>query len=87
MAASNAEFFNPYGNSTMGDSRPTKVSGRPAHTVVLKFKDDEGGTGHLRLTLIAVDGTRSAFLIGLAVRVGDAGRKRVDAVLESASIN
>ncbi|MFI9308338.1 hypothetical protein [Streptomyces triculaminicus] len=86
-ARSNAEFFYPDGSSTREDSRPTTVSGRPAHTVVLKVNDGKGGEAHLRMTLIAVDDNRSAFLLGLTQPAGPSANKLVDAVLESATVS
>ncbi|WP_159395185.1 hypothetical protein [Streptomyces albireticuli] len=85
-ARSNAVFFSPDGRSTLEESRATKVSGRPAHTVVLRLEDGEGGTGHLRMTLVQVDAGRSAFLLGIALPAGPDERHEVDAVLESASV-
>ncbi|MFI9200362.1 hypothetical protein [Streptomyces sp. NPDC053048] len=85
-ARSNAEFFYPDGSSTREASRPTAVSGRPAHTVVLKVNDGRGGVAHLRMTLIAVSDSRSAFLLGLTQPAGPAEREQVDAVLESAAV-
>ncbi|AJT62103.1 hypothetical protein T261_0413 [Streptomyces lydicus] len=86
-ARSNAEFFYPDGGSTVEESRATTVSGRPAHTVALKVNDGEGGaTGHLRLTLIAVDDSHSSFLLGLAQPADEAERQELDGVLESASL-
>ncbi|WP_218776474.1 hypothetical protein, partial [Streptomyces alboverticillatus] len=86
-ARSNAEFFYPDGSSTREESRPTAVSGRPAHTVVLKVNDGKGGEAHLRMTLIAVDTSRSAFLLGLTQPAGPSANKLVDAVLESATVS
>ncbi|MCT2593178.1 hypothetical protein LHJ74_25280 [Streptomyces sp. N2-109] len=85
-AKSNAGFFYPYGSSTVQESRKTTVSERPAHSVVLKVKDSEGGTGRLRLTLIAVDDQRSAFLLGVAHEGGPDQRRQVETVLQSASV-
>ncbi|MEU9111118.1 hypothetical protein AB0D04_04760 [Streptomyces sp. NPDC048483] len=85
-ARSNAEFFYPDQGSMVQESRATTVSGRPAHTVALKVNDGKGGTGHLRLTLIAADKRRSAFLLGVARPAGAAERKEIDTVLESATV-
>ncbi|MFE0044616.1 hypothetical protein [Streptomyces albireticuli] len=85
-ARSNAVFFAPDGRSTLEESRATEVSGRPAHTVVLRLDGGEGGAGHLRMTLVRVDGGRSAFLLGIARPAGPEERRQVDAVLESASV-
>ncbi|GAA2336067.1 hypothetical protein [Streptomyces cuspidosporus] len=84
-ARSNAEFFYPDGHSTLRESRATTVGDRPAYTVALEVRDGEGGTGHLRLTLIAARDSRSAFLLGIAQPTGPAERQEVDEVLESAS--
>ncbi|MEU5051365.1 hypothetical protein [Streptomyces sp. NPDC021096] len=85
-ARSNAEFFYPDGSSTREESRPTRVSGRPAHTVVMKTNDGHGHTGHLRLTLISVPDGRSSFLLGIAQSAGPTERRNVDTVLESAAV-
>ncbi|GHG69193.1 hypothetical protein [Streptomyces griseocarneus] len=86
-ARSNAEFFYPDGSSTREESRPTAVSGRPAHTVVMKVNDGKGGEAHLRMTLIAVDATHSAFLLGLTQPAGPSANRTVDEVLESATVS
>ncbi|MFE5869101.1 hypothetical protein ACFQ6V_10665 [Streptomyces roseifaciens] len=95
-ARSNAVFFYPEGSSEVAESRPTTVDGRPAHTVALRVSEGKrgsavpegaGGTGHLRLTLIAVDDTRSAFLLGIAQPGGPVEAREVDQVMESASLN
>ncbi|GHC44647.1 hypothetical protein [Streptomyces flavofungini] len=65
-ARSNAEFFYPDGSSEVKESEATTVGGRPAHTVALAVRDGEGGTAHLRMTLVSLDGGRSAFLLGIA---------------------
>ncbi|MFD9885215.1 hypothetical protein ACFWZT_27555 [Streptomyces alboflavus] len=72
-ARSNAEFFYPDGSSEVKESEATTVDGRPAHTTALTVRDGEGGTAHLRLTLVSVDGTRSAFLLGIATPGTDIG--------------
>ncbi|MEV5379282.1 hypothetical protein AB0L26_25385 [Streptomyces nondiastaticus] len=87
-ARSNAEFFYPDGSSEPEESRPTTVGGRPAHTVALKVSPGKPGTGtpgHLRLTLIAVDDSRSAFLLGVAQPGGPAENRELDKVMESAA--
>ncbi|GGY01591.1 hypothetical protein [Streptomyces hiroshimensis] len=95
-ARSNAEFFYPDGSSEIEESRPTTVDGRPAHTVALRVSDGKhgtgspegsGGAGHLRLTLVAVDDSRSAFLLGIAQPGGPVEAGEVDKVMESASLN
>ncbi|MEU1817089.1 hypothetical protein ABZ543_18100 [Streptomyces roseifaciens] len=95
-ARSNAVFFYPEGSSEVAESRPTTVGGRPAHTVALRVSEGKrgsavpegaGGTGHLRLTLIAVDDSRSAFLLGIAQPGGPVETREVDQVMESASLN
>lgn len=86
VARSNAEYFYPDGSSTLEESRAITVSDRPAHTVALKVRDSEGGPVHLRLTLIATEDSRSAFLLGIAQPDGPAERQEVDEVLESASV-
>ncbi|MEV4927512.1 hypothetical protein [Streptomyces roseoverticillatus] len=88
-ARSNAEFFYPDGSSEPEESRPTTVDGRPAHTVALKVSDGKQGTGtpgHLRLTLIAVDDSRSAFLLGVAQPGGPEESREVDKVMESVAL-
>lgn len=85
VARSNAEYFYPDGRSTLEESKATTVSDRPAYTVALKVSGGEGGTGHLRLTLIAGQDSRSAFLLGIAQPTGPDEQQEVDAVLESAS--
>ncbi|PNE34553.1 hypothetical protein AF335_08315 [Streptomyces eurocidicus] len=85
-ARSNAVFFAPDGRSVQEESRATEVSGRPAHTVVLRLDDGKGGVGHLRMTVVKVDDSRSAFLLGIAQPAGPGERRTVDAVLESAAV-
>ena len=86
-ARSNAEFFYPEGGSRIEESRAVEVDGRPAHTVALKVTDGEGGAaGHVRLTLVSVDDSRSAFLLGVAQPGGTQEEREVDAVLESAAL-
>ena len=95
-ARSNAEFFYPDGSSELKESEAVTVDGRPAHTVALVVRDGEGGTAHLRLTLVSVDGTRSAFLLGLATPgtgvgpyadKGPVDEKVVDEVVGSVRLN
>ena len=85
-ARSNAEFFYPEGGSRIEESRAVEVDGRPAHTVALKVTDGEGAAGHVRLTLVSVDDSRSAFLLGVAQPGGTQEEREVDAVLESAAL-
>ncbi|MEU5421592.1 hypothetical protein [Streptomyces sp. NPDC020667] len=85
-ARSNAEFFYPDGSSTLEETRPTTVSGRPAHTVALKVNDGKGATVHLRMTVIAAHAGRGAFLLGITQSADPAARQEIDAVLESASV-
>ncbi|KUJ36594.1 hypothetical protein ACZ90_70495 [Streptomyces albus subsp. albus] len=80
-ASSNAEFFCPDGKSTPQESKATTVSDRPAHTAVLKVTHPDCGTLYLRMTLVSVDDSHSAFLLGLT---GQKGRQQVDMVLEDA---
>ncbi|MET9964615.1 hypothetical protein ABZZ80_01465 [Streptomyces sp. NPDC006356] len=90
-ARSNGEFFFPYGSTSKEESRAITVDGRLAHTVVLNVTDSEAGPGRLRMTLIAVDGSRVAFLIGITSRPDETagqetGLETVDAVLRSATL-
>ncbi|RLU79967.1 hypothetical protein CTZ27_36080 [Streptomyces griseocarneus] len=85
-AKSNAVFFYPDGSSQPEESRPTTVSHRPAHTVVLRVNDGHGGTARLRMTLIAASDHASAFLLGIDQPAGPAEDKAVDAVMESATV-
>lgn len=85
-ARSNAQYFFPDGSSQVSESRATTVQDRPAHSVVLTVKDGEGGTSHLRLTLVSVTDERSGFLLGVAQPDGADTREEVDSVLESASL-
>ncbi|MFD8386136.1 hypothetical protein ACFV2X_47850 [Streptomyces sp. NPDC059679] len=86
-ARSNAEYFYPDGRSTLEESRATTVSDRPAYTVALKVSDGEGGTGHLRLTLMTARDGGSSYLLGIAQPTGPQEQQEVDAVLESASLS
>ncbi|MFE0728248.1 hypothetical protein ACFW2X_08370 [Streptomyces antibioticus] len=86
-ARSNAEFFCPDGTSRVEESRAVEVGGRPAHTVVLRTTDKEtGGEGHPRLTLVSVDASRSAFLLGVVHPAGTEEAREADAVVESAGL-
>ncbi|MFI1801612.1 hypothetical protein ACH427_30315 [Streptomyces sp. NPDC020379] len=85
-ARSNAEFFYPDGGSTLEETRPTTVSGRPAHTVALRVNDGKGATVHLRMTVIAAHEGRGAFLLGITQSADPAARQEIDAVLASASV-
>lgn len=85
-ARSNAEFFYPNGSSRPQESRATEVDGRPAHTVALKVKDGAGGSGRLRMTLISLSGSRTAFLLGVANSPDPADLQEVDTVVESVSV-
>ncbi len=82
-ASSNAEFFCPDGKSTPQESKATTVGDRPAHTALLKVTHPDCGTLYLRMTLISLDDSRSAFLLGLTEQQG---REQVDRVLEDASL-
>ncbi|MDW6065349.1 hypothetical protein SAZ11_55555 [Streptomyces sp. FXJ1.4098] len=86
-ARSNAEYFYPDGRSSIEESRATTVSDRPAYTVALKVSDGEGGTGHLRLTLMTARDGGSSYLLGIAQPTGPQEQQEVDAVLESASLS
>ncbi|MCC3769335.1 hypothetical protein K6I34_001481, partial [Streptomyces sp. UNOC14_S4] len=85
-ARSNAVFFYPDGSSRLAESRPTTVSHRPAHTVVMQVNDGRGGSARLRMTLIAASDHASAFLLGIDQPTGPAEDKEVDAVMESATV-
>lgn len=90
-ARSNTEFFFPYGTVSKEESRALTVDGRPAHTVVLNVTDSDTGPGRLRMTIISVDDSRVAFLIGITTRPEQTtgqktGQETVDAVLRSASV-
>ncbi|MFC0600878.1 hypothetical protein [Streptomyces palmae] len=85
-ARSNAEYF--YGDCSWKqlESRATTVDDRPAHTVLLKVRDEDGPAGRLRMTVISLPGDRAAFLIGFS-GPGDAAEGRlVDLVLESVAV-
>ncbi|MEV7617475.1 hypothetical protein [Streptomyces sp. NPDC089799] len=83
-ARSNAVFFFPDGRSTVEESRPATVSGRPAHTVALKVDDGRGGSAHLRLTVMTLADHRSAFLLGVTQPSDPANRQEIDTILSSA---
>ncbi|MEU9097080.1 hypothetical protein [Streptomyces sp. NPDC048361] len=85
-AHSNAEFFYPDSTRTLEESQPTKVSGRPAYTVVLNTHDTDGTEGRLRLTVVTQNSGGSAFLLGIALSPEPTGIREVDAVLESAAV-
>ncbi|MBC2878327.1 MULTISPECIES: hypothetical protein [Streptomyces] len=85
-ARSNAEFFYPDRPVTPEESRPTSVDGHPAHTVALRVDAEEGGPARLRMTLLQVDGTRTAFLLGIDQPAGGPVEEEVDQVLESAEV-
>ncbi|MFE0252006.1 hypothetical protein [Streptomyces sp. NPDC059010] len=90
-ARSNAEFFLPYRRMSKGESRALTVDGRPAHTVVVNVADSDTGPGRLRMTVVSVDDSRVAFLIGITTGSdGNAeqntGPETVDAVLRSMSV-
>ncbi|WKX71839.1 hypothetical protein [Streptomyces sp. XD-27] len=82
-ASSNAEYFCPDSKTTPQETKATTVSGRPAHTAVLKVTHPDCGTLYLRMTVVSVDDSRSAFLLGLSPQQG---RDEVDAVLKDASL-
>ncbi|WP_282798118.1 hypothetical protein [Streptomyces sp. CC224B] len=85
-ARSNAVFFYPEGSSELKESKATTVDGHTAHTVALAVKDGEGGTAHLRLTLIIADRNRTAFLLGLGMPGTGPEREEVDTVLSTATV-
>lgn len=83
-ARSNAEFFFPDQAVALEESRPTTVSGHPAHTVMLNVKEDKGGTAHLTMTLTTVDDNRTSFVLGISTGTpGAAADHDVEAVMES----
>ncbi|MFI6055074.1 hypothetical protein ACIBCO_33925 [Streptomyces violascens] len=85
-ARSNAEFFYPDGKSTVEESRATTVSGRPAYTVLLSTRDENGTAGRLRLTIVTRSGDQSAFLLGVTESPESSASREVDAVLASAAV-
>ncbi|WP_190138926.1 hypothetical protein [Streptomyces longispororuber] len=85
-ARSNAVFFYPEGSSELKESKATTVDGHTAHTVALAVKDGEGGTAHLRLTLIITDENDTAFLLGLGTPGTGPEREEVDTVLSTATV-
>ncbi|WP_171165492.1 hypothetical protein [Streptomyces sp. I05A-00742] len=85
-ARSNAEFFFPDRPATPEESRAVTVDDRPAHTVALRVDTEKDGPARLRFTLVALDGDRAAFLMGVAQPAGGRAQQEVDAVLESAEV-
>lgn len=85
-ARSNAEFFYPDRPVAPEESRQTSVDGHPAHTVALRVDAEEGGPARLRMTLLRVDDTRAAFLLGIDQPAGGPVQEEVDQVLESAEV-
>lgn len=85
-ARSNAEFFFPDRAVRLEESRPTTVSGRPAHTVALTVSGEKDRAVHLRMTVVASGEGRAGFLLGLAMSGVPGDGREVDAVLESASV-
>ncbi|MFI8240264.1 hypothetical protein ACIF83_23780 [Streptomyces sp. NPDC085866] len=70
-ARSNAEFFYPDRPATLAESHATEVDGRPAHTAVLRIRNGDDGTARLEMTLVTVDGGRTAFLLGVTTNEAD----------------
>ncbi|MFE9406421.1 hypothetical protein ACFYNY_32465 [Streptomyces sp. NPDC006530] len=85
-ARSNAEFFYPDGTSTLEESRPTRVSGRPAYTVSLSARDDGGRAGRIRLTIVAQGAEQSAFLLGVTESPEPAVTHEVEAIMAGAAM-
>ncbi|MFI0737455.1 hypothetical protein ACH4PU_04965 [Streptomyces sp. NPDC021100] len=85
-ARSNAEFFYPDRPVAAEESRPASVDGHPAHTVTLRVDAEEGGPARLRMTLLRVDDSRAAFLLGIDQPAGGPVQEEVDQVLESATV-
>ncbi|KNB49437.1 hypothetical protein [Streptomyces caatingaensis] len=85
-ARSNAEFFYPDRAVRLEESRPEEVGGRPAHTVALAVDAEGGRVAHLRMTVVASDDRRAAFLLGIATSGAPDDVREVDAVLRSASL-
>ncbi|WP_275466312.1 hypothetical protein [Streptomyces noursei] len=93
-ARSNAEFFYPDQASTIESSRPTTVSGHPAHQVTVRVQAEEGrvsSAGRLTITIVTTEGAgaRSAFILGLTSGTGPSGAaitRDVDAVVQSAAV-
>ncbi|MDI3421749.1 hypothetical protein [Streptomyces luteolus] len=85
-AWNNGVFFYPNGDSTMKKSESTTVDGRPAHTVTTAVEDGEGGKVHLQITIVALDGSQSAFVLGLVDPLGSPDEEVVDAVLASVEV-
>ncbi|MFF4044855.1 hypothetical protein [Streptomyces sp. NPDC001816] len=70
-ARSNAEFFYPDRPATLEESHATEVDGRPAHTAVLRIRNGDDGTARLEMTLVTVDGERTAFLLAVTTDEAD----------------
>ncbi|MEU1403175.1 hypothetical protein ABZ471_12565 [Streptomyces sp. NPDC005728] len=70
-ARSNAEFFFPDQPATLEESHATELDGRPAHTAVLRIRNDDDGAARLQMTLVTVDGTRTAFLLAVTTDASD----------------
>ncbi|MGW2705924.1 hypothetical protein [Streptomyces sp. NPDC001340] len=70
-ARSNAEFFYPDRPATLEGSHATEVDGRPAHTAVLRIRNGNDGTARLEMTLVTVDGERTAFLLAVTTDEAD----------------
>ncbi len=87
-ARSNAEFFYPDRPVTLQESHPTEVDGRPAHTAVLRIRNGQDGTARLEMTLVTVDGARTAFLLGVATDESDTQTTAdIHAVVADATVN
>ncbi|MFJ9817295.1 hypothetical protein ACIRU3_18860 [Streptomyces sp. NPDC101151] len=71
-ARSNAEFFYPDRPATLEKSHATELDGRPAQTAVLRIRNGDDGTARLEMTLVTVDGERTAFLLGINTDAADA---------------
>ncbi|MFI1826202.1 hypothetical protein ACH41E_07045 [Streptomyces sp. NPDC020412] len=85
-AASNAVFFCPDGRATIQESKATTVDERPAHTVVMKVTGSDCGELHLRMNVVAVDDTRSGFLLGITDGTETANSRLIDDVLADMSL-
>ncbi|MDI3389310.1 hypothetical protein QIS99_24370 [Streptomyces sp. B-S-A8] len=85
-AWNNAVFFYPNGDSTIKSSESITVDGRPAHTVTSAVEDGEGGEVHLQITIVTLDDSRSAFLIGLVDPLGSSDEGVVDAVVDRVEV-
>ncbi|MEU3602807.1 hypothetical protein ABZ714_29485 [Streptomyces sp. NPDC006798] len=86
-ASSNAGFFCPDGRSALQESKATTVDGRPAHTVVVKVTGTDCGKLHLRLNVVSVDDSRSAFLLGVTDDTGAGNSRLIDDVLADMSLS